>query len=429
MTETTTQTRQRFASIEPLMAKLAGSLLVATIFFMPISTAATNVTMVLCLLVWIVSGQWASRLQVLRENPVAWWVLALFALTCIGGLYSSGSPQEIGFQLHKHARLLFFIPALTLLQEPVWRQRCLHAFATAMLLTLILSLFSVITPLEVVKGTVGGATGNHFVFKDHIAQNLMMSFFVLLMLSTSQTASNSLTRRLSYLLALLAILDILFFVQGRTGYVSLGLNLVAFLLLLTHGRQRLFFIATLIGIGLLTINYSSAFKQRLELTIKEYSERDKKELTSVGQRIEFLDKSIQLIKESPLIGHGTGSYGKEFCRLAETPEWCEVGKAHPHNQFMSMGVQFGVVGILVYLALIGSIIGRSRHLSPSDRLLGIGIALTLITDSIFHAPLFLVAEAQFFTLIMAVTMAAKHQHDSGIQTGASAKLSPQTPTG
>lgn len=396
----------RLQTIESHALMAARVLLVASIFFMPLSTAATNVSMGLCLLAWLASGQWQERWRMVAENRVAKLVIALFVLSCIGSFYSSASLREIGFHLNKQARLLFFIPALTLLALPVWRDRCVHAFIAAMTLTLALSVLSAAVPLPFVKGTAGGAMGNHFVFKDHIAQNLMMSFFVLVMLASGQLAKGAWTRRISLSLALLAIINILFMVQGRTGYVSLALNLVAFLLLLTSGRQRLMFVALGTALILLTLAFSAAFQQRLQVTFKEYGEREKKERTSVGQRVEFIQKSLILIGEKPVLGHGTGSFGKEFCRIAESPEWCEVGKAHPHNQFMSMGVQFGLVGILVYLGLLGSIVWSSAALSPADRMLGVGLALTLFADSLFHAPLFLVGEAQFFTLMLAVVLAA-----------------------
>lgn len=405
MNITTKELNYRFNIPNDRIATLARTLLVATIFFMPISTAATNIFMTLCLVTWLGSGQWAAQPNPLANNWVVYAVIALFAISLIGSFYSSGSPHDITFQIHKNARLLFLIPALFLLQDSLWRKRCLYAFMAAMLLTLALSMASAITPLAIVKGTAGGTMGNHFVFKDHIAQNLMMSFFALTMLVYGQVANSRKVRLFWYGVALLAIINILFFVQGRTGYISLALNALAFLLLMTNGRQRLIFIALAIVIGILTLNFSSSFNKRLQITIEELDQREQKELTSVGQRVEFIKKSITLIQERPFFGHGTGSYGKEFCRIADSAEWCEAGKAHPHNQFMAIGVQLGMFGILAYLAFIASIIWHSRLFARDGRVLAIGLTLTLVTDSMLHAPLFLVTEAQFFTLMLAVILA------------------------
>jgi O-antigen ligase len=402
----------------PLIAPLNGPivtaaryLLFASVFFMPISTAATNICMALTLIAWLASGQWALKLAILRGHWVVYSVLAIFGLSCIGSLYSSGSLEDIVFQLHKNARLLFLIPALSLLGDPVWRTRCLNAFIAAMLLTLTLSILSTTIPVPIVKGTAGGNTGNYFVFKDHIVQNLMMSFLVLMMLANALSSKRQLAKVSWYSLALFAVIDVLFFVQGRTGYISLAFNMLAFLLIMTHGRHRIIFIIATIIVSVLTFTYSTSFNQRLQITIKQLSERDKKELTSLGQRIEFTSKSTALILERPILGFGTGSYGREFCRVAETVEWCNLGKAHPHNQFMAMGVQFGLIGILVYLSLIASILWQSYRLPTRDRLLATGLALTLFVDSLTHAPLFLVTEAQFFTLMLAVVLANTHSYE------------------
>lgn len=416
MKNTTTNFGYHFKLPNERMLTFARSLLVATIFFMPISTAATNIFMALSLVAWLGSGQWAVKPNPIADHWVVYAAIALFGISFIGGFYSSGSVQDITFQLQKNARILFLIPALSLLGDQLWRRRCLNAFIAAMLVTLGLSIVSTIIPLAIVKGTAGGAMGNHFVFKDHIAQNLMMSFFALIMLIYGQAAKSFKTRLIWYVFALLAIVNILFFVQGRTGYISLGLNILAFLILLQSNRQRLIFIILSIIIAVLTLNFSTSFNQRLDITIKEFNERDQKELTSVGQRIEFIQKSVALMQERPIFGHGTGSYGKEFCRLAESTEWCEAGKAHPHNQFMAIAVQLGAFGILGYLAFIGAIILRSRLFSLGDKVLTVGLTLTLLTDSMFHAPLFLVTESQFFTLMLAVMLSAapkiKEENDS-----------------
>lgn len=98
------------------------------------------------------------------------------------------------------------------------------AFGSAMLLTLALSLITVVWPLSFIPSTANGPTTNHFVFKDHIAQNLMMSFFALL-LAVSVLFAKDLTKKfVLFSLAILAVVDILFFVAGRTGFISLALN-------------------------------------------------------------------------------------------------------------------------------------------------------------------------------------------------------------
>lgn len=379
-------------------------LLVCSVFFMPLGTAPTNVFMALTLATWLLAGGFKQRLSIFHANYFPWTILALYGLLLIGALYSTGDLADIKFQLAKYLKLVFLLVAMSLLQEKKWQQWALNAFAVAMLITLALSLISVLTPLSFVKGTANGPGDNHFVFKDHIAQNLMMSFFVLLMLVRSQTAS---ARRISifYLVvAALAIIDILFFVQGRTGYISLAFNIVIFIVFYAPAKRRWLWLAAAVMIGFICFHFSANLSGRIELAVSEFQKQDAKELTSVGQRVEFTKKSLQLIQERPLFGSGTGSYAKEFCRVAISAEWCEAGRHHPHNQFLAFGVQLGLLGILAYLAFLGSALRQARRFSLPEKVLCFGLLCTLLTDSILHAPLFLVTETQFFVLMLAIMM-------------------------
>lgn len=386
------------AKEKPLL--IARVLLVLTVFSMPISTAVTNVLMALTLVFWLVAGGHREQFQALKGNWVVRATVALFALICIGSLYSTGPLKDIGFQIQKYARLLFILPAMGLMLNEKWRDRAMTAFIAAMGLTLALSLLSVIWPLPFVKGTAGGPSANHYVFKDHIAQNLIMSFFALVMLVKGQAEPRRGWRLAYFTVALLAIIDILFFVQGRTGYLSLALNVMVFILFAAKGKQRWMWLTAAALAAILIFSLSSNLRGRIELAVQEYKASDRKELSSVGQRVEFTKKSLQLIKERPFFGFGTGSYATEFCRVADNEDWCEAGKFHPHNQFTAFGVQLGMMGVLLYLALLLAIAKQSSTMTTGKKIIAFGVISTLLVDSFTHAPLFLVTEAQFFVLMI-----------------------------
>lgn len=386
--------------------RAAKALLVASIFFVPISTVLTNIFGSLMLFSWLFAGGFRHRYQSIQGNWLAYSAAGLFILFCVGSVYSTSSNDDILFQLHKYAKLLIIIPAITLLQDKDMRDKALTAFCAAMLITLALSLISVIWPLSFVKGTAGGATGNHFVFRDHIAQNLMMSFFTLIMLVKGYHEKVLFKRIAFFSIGILAVFDILFFVLGRTGYVSLALNfLVFFFVCLSNLRERLIAAVAAIIISILTISFSASFVGRIHKAAEELESHTTSANSSVGQRVEFLRKTFDLMREKPLLGYGTGTHQKEYCRVGQTPEWCAGHALHPHNQFLSFGLQFGAIGILAYLIFIGACIRQSMYQSVEFRILGVGIAATLIVDSFFHAPLFLVAEAAFFILLLPLFLA------------------------
>jgi O-antigen ligase len=384
--------------------RLAKWFLVASVFFMPLSTALANIMMAVTLLAWLASGGFLERLRTIRKNIFAYATAALLAIIAFGAIYSTGSTTEIQFQLHKYAKLLFVFPALSLMHEQLWCDRGIKAFCLAMFLTLLLSLASA-TASAFNLGRLGFGSGdNYFVFKDHIAQNLMMSFFVLILAVGGRFEKIVGKKYIFYLLALAGVIDIMFFVHGRTGYISLTLNAVIFLIFVDDFKKLTLTLILFLAIAVVTIQFSSGFRSRFDQAVSEYQARDRKELTSVGQRLEYIEKGLLLISERPLQGFGTGSYRKEFCRVAESDEWCAVGGAHPHNQFIAFGVQLGLVGVFAYLLFLGACVKQAICSAPREKILGLGLVATLVTDSMFHAPLFLVSEAAFFMLMLSLFM-------------------------
>jgi hypothetical protein len=63
-----------------------------------------------------------------------------------------------------------------------------------------------------------------------------------------------------------------------------------------------------------------------------------------------------------------------------------------------------VVGLIVYLIFIGAAIKSATDQPHSTKICALGLVATLIADSITHAPLFLVTEAQFFILLFAALL-------------------------
>ena len=386
---------------------LAQIFLVLSLFVLPISTAATNVFMGLTLITWLAAGGYKTRLVQLHGHWFAYAVVMLFLIICIGSLYSTGSSTDIFYQLHKYGRLLFILPAITLLQDEKWQERALLGFGAAMLITLVISLMTVVWPLPFVPATANGPTENHYVFKDHIAQNLMMSFFAMVLAVKAKFTPDLKRKIIFYCLAALAIIDILFFVAGRTGFFSLALNAIVFIFFLPTTKQKITGLLAFIVVAALAFQFSSNFKGRIELAVTEFKTQERKEFSSVGQRIEFVKKSVQLIREKPLFGFGTGSYANEFCRVADSSEWCAAGSFHPHNQFLAFMVQLGTVGLLAYLALIAAAIKSATNQTRLLQICSVGLVATLIADSITHAPLFLVTESQFFILLFSALLTRK----------------------
>jgi O-antigen ligase len=98
---------------------------------------------------------------------------------------------------------------------------------------------------------------------------------------------------------------------------------------------------------------SPNLQHKISAAFTEYrAPKTDRALTSVGQRLELWDKSIEFFKTAPIIGHGTGSAKPLFVRDAggqTTPTTKVIG--NPHNQTLLFAIQWGFVGVLVLYAM------------------------------------------------------------------------------
>jgi len=74
--------------------------------------------------------------------------------------------------------------------------------------------------------------------------------------------------------------------------------------------------------------------------------------SSVGQRMGFLRNTVELIRENPVLGVGTGGFATAYAARASRTG--DAPTKNPHNEFLLMTAQFGVVGLAALLGLFGT---------------------------------------------------------------------------
>jgi len=185
--------------------------------------------------------------------------------------------------------------------------------------------------------------------KDYVVQSgeFLICAFALAHLSISAWREHR--RRAAAALAALAIvfvLNITFVAVGRSTLI------IFFVLLVVIALQRFAWKGTLAALaagafffGLAWV-FSSHMRTRIYSTVQEIQlYRFQDEATSVGVRLEFWQKSIQLIAGAPVFGHGTGTIRDLFRKLAGEGSGASAAITdQPHNQTFQIAIQLGLVG-------------------------------------------------------------------------------------
>jgi O-antigen ligase len=383
-----------------MMDRAAKYTLLAIGFFIPLSTALVNVGFGLLLLFFVFSGHYRDKWNTISRNPIALLCLGLFLLLSIGTLYSTATFQDATHVLMKYRKLLWVALLIPFLQDPQWRRWATAAFLAAMLVTLCLS-YAHLLHAWFIKLPLDNAT----VFKNHIAQNFLMAFTVYLLLHFSFNPQiKKWIRIFAAIAAIFAICNIFIFVQGRTGYVVL----VALLMLIAW--QQFGLRGILVGTGIITLLLSTlffasqSFQQRIIHTAQEVETyQTSNAITSAGLRLEFYKKTLQIIQLNPLIGQGTGSLANAYANLTtESTGASSVKTLNPHNEYLMITAQIGIVGLLLFLYLLFQLWKQSYKLPHDERQMAQGMVVAFATGCLLNSLLLDFTEGHWFAYFAAV---------------------------
>lgn len=401
--------RQKILS--PVM--LAGTVLIG--FSVPISVALDNLLLALVLVgaLFHLPAIW----QIARHHPVARAALLLFLMLLAGTLYGATPLREAMGILGKYADLAF-IPIFMLLLHGTARRWGQYAFFTAMGITLLLSYLVGLHILPAQHWMQAWASPeNPAIFHSHITQNNMMAFVVFLALLNLRDVA-SLRARLGWgVFALLATINVLFMVQGRTGYVVLSILLAWFVWSTLRGylhsrgktwgwQQGLGVVLALAGLVMAAYYASPRLHERVNLVGAEYQAwqpnhgRD----TSTGQRLDFYYNTLQIVQQQPLFGVGTGGFPAAFAQQVAGTD--VLLTQNPHNEYLMIAVQTGVIGLALLLYLFYTLWRTTLRLPTAfEQDAWRGLVLAYMVNCSLNSALLDHADGLLFSFMAAVLFA------------------------
>jgi O-antigen ligase len=364
----------------------------------PISPAADAVLVVLLILAWLAGGSLREKVAAVRESPAALGALAFLGLLVLGTAWGEGTLRESWYYLRKYQDLILVALLAGIVASERDRLLAMAAFMAAMALTLVLSYAQWLAGEE-----------NPVPFKAHIAQGTMMALAAFF--AGVQALRETQPRwRLAWAAgALLAMYNVLFMLQSRTGYLVLGV--LALYFCVAHWRWRGIAAAAAAGAITLAAAYAvnaplvtSSLKARGEVRDWEKGAVGAAvDETSMGIRMSYYRTAIAIMREHPLSGVGTGGYVRAYQARAK-PHPAQVPN-NPHNQYLLTGVQLGVGGLLAVVALFGVMWWHAGRLEPTTRIAARGLVAAIAAGCLFNSFLIDHTEGLLFAWMAGVLFA------------------------
>jgi O-antigen ligase len=358
-------------------------------FTIPLSNAlCTGVFPALAVMAWLMMRGWRGVPTLLRENRVALLCVALFAWLGVAAIYGGGSEAFGIWKKYRELALVIIYMGLTVTLPN--RQRAVTALAIGLLVAMQVSFMQAAGMLPMKHGNP--------VLSSSLTQGALMAWLAFWLLHYHRKTG------LKGILALLVLVlaNLFFLVDSSTGVV-LVLALGLLFGLQTLRRAKLAVMAGgLLAVVAFAFAVSPMFRTATQEDVKAVQEmlNGKTTFTPTGERLQFYRNSLTLFSQAPVFGHGTGRFHEKYA--AHVAGTKQVVTANPHNEYLMVGVQSGLIGVGILLALFWALWRSAAGWEGMDRWLAQGMVVWLAVGCCFNSFILDSREGMLFALLAAL---------------------------
>lgn len=382
------------------LQNLASCCVIAGIFLIMLSVSIMDKLFAIASILVILQPSWRENALAYLKQPIVSSALALIVLFSLGLLYSQGYWHDAFHFWNKYLKVIYPLFFLPLFIDATWRR---YAISALIIGVVIAEIFTYLRYFEFISL---GLSHTYHWFVHDIDGSFIVAFVCYVLLNL---IADDKKNRWWYILAFIFIgFDLFFLNQERTGYLVFTF-LAGLFLLQRLGRKGFLMGLLIIPLTIGGLYFSSnTFHHRVNLIFSDMAGYAKGDATtSIGLRLAFAEYSVKIIKNSPVLGSGTGSFPKLYQQLQGPKLDGGTWPGHPHNEYISILLQIGVVGFLFFLLWIFFHIRESFHLPLFEKRLAQGLILAFLLLSLCNSSLSLSPGSNLYVVLLAVLIAAK----------------------
>ncbi|MCX7101551.1 MAG: O-antigen ligase family protein [Methylobacter sp.] len=348
----------------------------------PISTAVASVASIAMLLTWIISGNVWSSLKIAAGQPAGKMLLVFFAWLVISSFYADTAWADKITTLSSWKKLFFTFVLLGFFYQEKWKNRFVHYYLFVMIIAAVIAVGTWLFDIY-----VRDASGPGIIMTNHTSQSL--AFVVAVICCIFSFKEELSKQRKVYLtgIILLFIFNIFFVSQSRSGYIALPVA-AFFMLVNIYGYKKIPHTLGILAVAIVLITLTSTtLQQRIKLAWEENkSSQTSENLTSIGVRDIFRQNTLELIKQKPIFGYGTSSFKTVYSEhaAAKYKDWRGESVSDPHNQYLFVWLENGLVGLLIFLAYIYIAIKQGAT-QKSYGIIAASVLVAFATTSLFNS--------------------------------------------
>jgi O-antigen ligase len=372
----------------------------------PINKPLVNIFIFFALLCALFGARTQERWLAALRQPVVIGCFAWFAVLAMSALHAP-SGVERWHTLSSYKALLYPAIVAALFETQRWRERGQLAFGAATAIVLLLSWgqFAGIVPQREIVQTF--ESYRHTVFKDYTQQGIQFLLLAAMALSFAQRPVTVLQRRLLWIVAIAAFINVIFLLQSRTSYLIVAPLLVYWTWRLLHAHRGGWRRMTAGVLVLAALGTAAAFTPRVQQRMAQ-AEQDlqlyssKREATSMGIRLELWQRTLPIVASAPLFGHGLGQWMHEYhLEVDGLPDYAAFVMGHPHQEALLIIAEEGLLGFALFAVLLIALARYIRRIESPQREFYASLLLIYVTAGLANCILADFSHRHTFMMLLA----------------------------
>jgi O-antigen ligase len=213
------------------------------------------------------------------------------------------------------------------------------------------------------------------------------------------------------LFAALAVTNNLFLQEGKTGYLT-TLAVIALAAMWEIPKKWRLAMLVLVPaiVGATMYASSSKFQGKVGQVMSEsqsYSSQGDN-VTSSGFRLHAWRRSLQAMAEQPWLGHGVGSWTQSVKRIEGVDANKVFGEgltSNPHQEYLLWGVELGIGGTMLFLALIAALVRDFSRFDEPVKRAALSVVAVMAVACLFNSSLYDALIGDFFCVSLGLLLA------------------------
>ena len=323
---------------------------------LPLSRASVSLFSILFVVLWLYEGNFKQKWILIKDNKVLLSFLLFIFFSALSILWTENMDDA-----KRPLRMLTYFFTLFVIATSVKKEYIYHiitAFLIGMFISEVISYgvyfewwqFKNATPL------------NPSPFMYHIDYSVFLAFTSILLLNRIFSKRYTIQEKIVLLIFFLTVTGNLFIGVGRTGQVAF----LAGIIVMSIIHFKLSYKSIISSLLLITViftvayNVSDNFNRRAHQALGDINKIQNMDFrSSWGIRAAYWLTTFEIVKENPFVGVGIGDYMQETQQEIEKVKYDSQKFAKefmstntPHNQFLLIVLQAGLIGLFVFLYFI-----------------------------------------------------------------------------